>query len=646
MNEELTYRVAEMAGRLAAFLAGASPQAGGAVDQGRAFLHAFEQSAAKPPSGANIGRLPQLAARLALTEVEAGLLLLAGMADEHEGFPAIFRTLSPHGDPRPSVGLAAQLFGIDALRRAEFRGLLANSALTRLGILRITGDGPFFDRSLELADMLWPVLHGAPVWPAAIPRSTAPVSAAGLDGWLDSSDVRRAVSAIESGEPCTVLIAADTEDLALERGLVLTQASRREGAGLLMAAVPDTETSRLIQAHCLARSAVPVVRVPAMEGPAHAPTPSLDGYPDTVVLCCRAGSVVLRTSRPVLTVAAERLTQAARRGMWKETMPAMDDEFHCRASIYAIEPAAAAELATDLECIARIEQRPPTARDLASGLRARTALSQTAGVKLIRPRAEWKDLVLSRDRAEQLHLAVERLALQETVFDDWGFLRNRPGARGVRMLFSGPSGTGKTYSAEVLANALGLDLLLVDISRVVSKWIGETEKNLGAVFDTAESAQAVCFFDEADALFGRRTEVSDAHDRYANLETAYLLSRLERFEGLAILATNLRSNIDPAFLRRMEFIVDFEEPDREERFRLWRGHIPNERLLAPDVNLYEFASLYPVVGGFIKNAAVSAAFLAATDGGSITRHHFLRAIRREYEKSGKPFPGLPAGATA
>jgi SpoVK/Ycf46/Vps4 family AAA+-type ATPase len=213
------------------------------------------------------------------------------------------------------------------------------------------------------------------------------------------------------------------------------------------------------------------------------------------------------------------------------------------------------------------------------------------------------------------------------------------------MLFSGPPGTGKTYSAEVLANALGMDLLLVDISRVVSKWIGETEKNLGAVFDTAERAQAVCFFDEADALFGKRTEVSDAHDRYANLETAYLLSRLERFEGLAILATNLRSNIDPAFLRRMEFIVDFEEPDREERFRLWRRHIPDETLLAADVNLYEFAALYPVVGGFIKNAAVSAAFLAAADGGSITRHHFLRAIRREYDKSGKPFPGMPVGVS-
>jgi SpoVK/Ycf46/Vps4 family AAA+-type ATPase len=178
---------------------------------------------------------------------------------------------------------------------------------------------------------------------------------------------------------------------------------------------------------------------------------------------------------------------------------------------------------------------------------------------------------------------------------------------------------------------------------VVSKWIGETEKNLANVFDSAERAQAVLFFDEADALFGKRTEVSDAHDRYANLETAYLLQRLERFEGLAILATNFKQNIDTAFTRRLEFAVDFDEPDREQRLRLWRTHIPPGAPLAADVNLYELAALYPVVGGFIRNAAVAAAFLAATDGSEITRHHLVRAVRREYEKAGRAFPGVPVG---
>ena len=241
---------------------------------------------------------------------------------------------------------------------------------------------------------------------------------------------------------------------------------------------------------------------------------------------------------------------------------------------------------------------------------------------------------------------MQRLAHQATVLDDWGFRGSRIGARGVRLLFAGPPGTGKTLAAEAMAAALGVDLMVVDLSRVVSKWLGETEKNLASVFDAAEQAQAVLFFDEADALFGRRTEVSDAHDRYANLETAYLLQRLERFDGLAILATNLRQNLDPAFLRRLEFAVDFEEPDSACRHLLWQRHLPPRAPLQPDVDLRELAALYPVVGGFIRNAAVAAAFLAADDGEPIGRNHLVRAVKREYEKAGRPFPGLPPGVLA
>jgi SpoVK/Ycf46/Vps4 family AAA+-type ATPase len=204
-------------------------------------------------------------------------------------------------------------------------------------------------------------------------------------------------------------------------------------------------------------------------------------------------------------------------------------------------------------------------------------------------------------------------------------------------------------------------LLIVDLSRVVSKWIGETEKNLAEVFNCAEQrARSVLLFDEADALFGKRTEISDAHDRYANLETAYLLSRLERFEGLTILSTNLRRNIDPAFMRRLEFIVDFDLPDRDQRLAIWKCHVPDASLLADDVDLAELASHYPLVGGLIRNAAVAAAFLAAAedegfadpagevsrrDFQRITRAHLLRAIQREYEKVGQAFPGLPAGVS-
>jgi SpoVK/Ycf46/Vps4 family AAA+-type ATPase len=260
------------------------------------------------------------------------------------------------------------------------------------------------------------------------------------------------------------------------------------------------------------------------------------------------------------------------------------------------------------------------------------------------PTAGWNRLVLRVDRLAQLHEAIGRLRHQSRVLDDWGFLEGRPGARGVRMLFAGPPGTGKTLSAEVLAHELQVDLLVIDISRVVSKWIGETEKNLAEVFDAAERAQAVLLFDEADALFGRRTEVSDAHDRYANLETAYLLARLERFEGLAVLATNLRQNVDPAFIRRLEFVIDFEEPTSEQREALWRCHLPERAPLDSDVDLARLAALYPVVGGVIRNAATAAGFLAASEGVAIGRAHLGDALRREYEKAGKAFPGEPTDA--
>jgi SpoVK/Ycf46/Vps4 family AAA+-type ATPase len=278
-------------------------------------------------------------------------------------------------------------------------------------------------------------------------------------------------------------------------------------------------------------------------------------------------------------------------------------------------------------------------------MRVRAGLALTAGIKLVRPTARWDQLVLRADRVAQLREALDRLRHQARVLDDWGFLAGRTGARGVRMLFAGPPGTGKTLSAEVMARELGVDLLLVDISRVVSKWIGETEKNLAEVFDAAERADAVLVFDEADALFGRRTEVSDAHDRYANLETAYLLARLERFEGLAVLATNLRQNVDPAFTRRLEFAVDYEEPTVAEREALWRVHLPERAPLADDVDIPQLATLYTVVGGVIRNAATASAFLAAAEDVPIARRHLVQALRREYEKAGRAFPGAPNDPT-
>ena len=641
MNENLQQRVALMAQRLGQFLNAAVSTGDPSIAPGLAFLGAMR---ARPTveGTQTFDRLSTLTERMGLSASDVDLLVLAGMPEAHEGFAAVFRSLHPRSESRPTAGLAAQLLAPDAEKRGQLRGVLETSPLAALGVIRTMGDGPFFERTIQLADSLWPVLDGQDCWPAELSLYSGRVPLAGLEEWVRTTAASRAIRALRAFDRCTIFVLAESEDLAFERGLALAQAAGRIGVGFVTPPNGD-DTRRLMETHSLARGSVPVLRIPASDGRPQAPVAWFESYPDTAIVSCREGGAVLHGLRPILSVSAERLTTAERRRMWRGVMPSLQDEQASRLSAFSVEPATAAELALDLDCLGRLEQRNPTPEDLAAALRSRTTLTQTAGMRLIHPRAGWNDLVLPRDREEQLHEAVDRLTYQERVFDDWGFLSGRPGVRGVRMLFSGPPGTGKTYAAEVLARELARDLLVVDISRVVSKWIGETEKNLASVFDTAERAQAVCFFDEADALFGRRTEVSDAHDRYANLETAYLLSRFEKFEGLAILATNLRQNIDNAFLRRLEYVVDFDEPDREERFRIWKCHLPTENLLAPDVNLYEFAALYPVAGGFIRNAILSAAFLAASNGGEITRHHLYRAMRREYHKTGRPFPALPAG---
>jgi SpoVK/Ycf46/Vps4 family AAA+-type ATPase len=201
-------------------------------------------------------------------------------------------------------------------------------------------------------------------------------------------------------------------------------------------------------------------------------------------------------------------------------------------------------------------------------------------------------------------------------------------------LLAGPSGTGKTLAAEVLAADLGLDLYKVDLSAVVSKWIGETEKNLGKVFDAAQAAELVLFFDEADALFGKRSEVSDAHDRYANIEVSYLLQRLETYDGLVVLATNFQRNIDQAFLRRVSVSVEFTPPDEPQRLAIWRLAFPPSAPLA-DLDLGFLARQFPVTGGVIHNAALTSAFLAAEAEGPITMERVVLALDREYQKLGR-----------
>ena len=589
--------------------------------------------------------IDRLVAALALTPVELDLLLLAGLAEEHEGYAAVLRRVHPAGEPYPTAGLAARLCSVDQ-DRPRVRALLESGNAVAAGALVLDPEGAFFERSLRLGDALWSALHAIDAWPAGVRRIRGAAVADGLEEWLASAPAIRAARAIAARAPVTVLVSAEGADVAAGRAVALVASAEVAAARLVLPRPATPETMRLLGVHALARDCVLVLVQPtAVEGSTETEPLDPGEHPGAVVVCGPPGVAVAHGRRPVLSVPATPLSAPARRRMWQALLPELANEARGLASRLAVEPSRAAEAASDVRVIGAVDGRAASSGDVLESLRTRAGISVSAGVQLVRPTATWSQLVLRPDRLAQLEEALDRLRHQNIVLDDWGFLAGRAGARGVRMLFAGPPGTGKTLSAEILASALGVDLLVVDISRVVSKWIGETEKNLGAVFETAERSGAVLFFDEADALFGRRTEVSDAHDRYANLETAYLLARLERFEGLAVLATNLRTNIDPAFTRRLEFAVDYEEPAAAEREALWRCHLPDRAPVADDVDLRQLAHLYAVTGGVIRNAATAAGFLAATEGTPIARRHLVRAVRREYEKAGRAFPGEPTVTT-
>jgi hypothetical protein len=245
----------------------------------------------------------------------------------------------------------------------------------------------------------------------------------------------------------------------------------------------------------------------------------------------------------------------------------------------------------------------------------------------------WRDLVVAPDVLAQLHEIADQVMRRYQVYEEWGYGPSLARGRGVTALFSGPSGVGKTMAAEVLARHLDLALYRIDLSNVVNKYIGETEKNIRRVFDAAERSGAILFFDEADALFGKRTEIRDSHDRFANIEIDYLLQRMESYHGLAILATNRRSALDRAFLRRLRFVVEFTFPDAEARRRIWQKVFPAHAPL--DGVDYERLARLEIPGGNIRNIAINASFLAAADGGKITMRHILAAAQREYAKMEK-----------
>lgn len=369
-----------------------------------------------------------------------------------------------------------------------------------------------------------------------------------------------------------------------------------------------------------------------------------------------------QTATDVLPISFALPDYGIRRSVWEmeldaDGIPITDDELDVLAGRFRVT----AGQITDAMNIAKIEARwraagsnentladkavtYPSLSELFAAVRDESGQDLREAAQRLQPVYTWDNLVLPQESLAQLREICQRVTYRSQVLGEWGFGQRLSLGKGVNALFVGSSGTGKTMAAEVVASALELDLYRIDLSGVVSKYIGETEKNLNRIFHAAENANAILFFDEADALFGKRSEVRDSHDRYANIETAYLLQKMEQYEGITILATNLRANLDEAFVRRLAFTVHFPFPEASMRRSIWQGIWPSTVPLDDNINYDFIADRFKLSGGNIKNVALAAAFLAAEDGSCISMVHLLRAIKREYQKLGKPLSDAELGS--
>jgi len=353
-----------------------------------------------------------------------------------------------------------------------------------------------------------------------------------------------------------------------------------------------------------------------------------------LVLATSSRRIARRWKRAPVAVELAPLGAARRAALWRRAIPAAGPgDAEILARTYPLAPAlieAAGRIAVE-RCgagpmrPAHIEQALRAVLDHRfAGLATRVHVTQT-----------WDDLVLPEEQTTAMIELLARIRERARVYEDWGFADKLGRGLGITALFSGPPGTGKTMAAGLIAKSLGTELYQVDLSKVVSKWIGETEKNLAAVFDAAESGHAVLLFDEADALFGKRTEIRSSNDRHANQEINFLLQRLESYAGICILTTNHATAIDEAFRRRIAVHVTFPMPEAEERERLWKVLIPERAPTSGDLRIAQLAETYVLSGGYIRNAVLRAAFLAADERVPIDAARLARAAQLEYEALGK-----------
>jgi hypothetical protein len=353
-------------------------------------------------------------------------------------------------------------------------------------------------------------------------------------------------------------------------------------------------------------------------------------------------------NRPIIRLDVNKLSSSEQQDLWQSALGPLASELNgqVKAVVEHFNLGLTGIHAASIEVLDNLSREhgdvPEALLWEACRVQARPRLDNLA--QRIEPAATWEDLVLPESQRQMLRDVAAHVRQRTKVYEEWGFAARGSRGLGISALFAGDSGTGKTMAAEVLANELRLDLYRIDLSQVVSKYIGETEKNLRRVFDAAEEGGAILLFDEADALFGKRSEVKDSHDRYANIEVSYLLQRMEAYRGLAILTTNMKNALDKAFLRRIRFVVQFPFPDASQRAEIWRRIFPSDTP-TEGLDVDELARLN-VPGGNIRNIALNAAFLAADAEEPVRMMHLLRAARTEYAKLEKPLTDAETGGWA
>ncbi len=363
-------------------------------------------------------------------------------------------------------------------------------------------------------------------------------------------------------------------------------------------------------------------------------------YPHTLIIASKkawqAGqrNHVSGQSRPIFPITFPTPSYEHRLAIWQNHMKTADLDLRPLANHFRFTPGQIADASATANDLAQWRGDSLTTDDLFAASRLHSNQRLATLATKIQPRYTWDQIILPDDTLAQLLEMVNVVQQRPIVYGQWGFGKKQALGKGLNALFAGESGTGKTMSADIMANELGLDLYKIDLSSLVSKYIGETEKNLDRIFTEATTSNAILFFDEADAIFGKRSEVKDSHDRYANIEISYLLQRMEGYDGVVILATNLRANMDDAFTRRLHFAVEFPFPEAVDRERIWQVNVPQQTPLADDVNFKLLAKRFRLAGGSIRNIILAAAFLAANDK-EVRMSHFLHAARREYQKTGR-----------